>query len=91
MASIRIPPVLRQYTGGARDVDIDGTTVGVVLDRLADQYPSLKSHLFDDGSLQKYVNVYVNNQDVGSVKGLDTPIADNDTVIILPALAGGSI
>jgi molybdopterin converting factor small subunit len=89
MASVRIPPVLRQYTGGARDVSVEGTTVGVALGRLADQYPSLKSHLFQDGTLQRYVNVYVNNQDVGYLNGLDTPLADNDTVIILPAMAGG--
>jgi sulfur-carrier protein len=89
MVSVRIPPVLRQYTGGARDVSVEGTTVGVALERLADQYPSLKSHLFENGTLQKYVNVYVNNQDVGYLKGLDTPLGDNDTVIILPAMAGG--
>lgn len=89
MASVRIPPVLRQYTGGARDVSVEGTTVGVVLDRLADQYPSLKSHLFDDGTLQRYVNVYVNNKDVGYLEGLNTPVADNDSLIILPAMAGG--
>lgn len=89
MASVRIPPVLRQYTGGARDVSVEGTTVGVVLDRLADQYPSLKSHLFDDGTLQRYVNVYVNNKDVGYLDGLNTPVADNDSLIILPAMAGG--
>ena len=90
MASVRIPPVLRQYTGGARDVSVEGTTVGVALNRLADQYPSLKSHLFEDGNLQRYVNVYVNNQDVGYLDGLDTPLRENDTVIILPAMAGGS-
>lgn len=89
MASVRIPPVLRQYTGGARDVSVEGTTVGVVLDRLANQYPSLKSHLFDDGTLQRYVNVYVNNKDVGYLDGLNTPVADNDSLIILPAMAGG--
>lgn len=80
---------MRQYTGGARDVSVEGTTVGVALERLGDQYPSLKSHLFEDGSLQRYVNVYVNNQDVGYLKGLDTPLGENDTVIILPAMAGG--
>jgi molybdopterin converting factor small subunit len=89
MTQIRIPPVLRSQTGGARDVQAEGGTVVEVLRNLADQYPSLRDQLFEDGQLRRYVNVYVNDQDIQYLQQLQTPVQPNDTVIILPAMAGG--
>lgn len=90
MSTVRIPPVLRSQTGGAREVQTSGSTVKEVLTDLAQQYPSLKGQLFQDGQLQRYVNVYVNDQDIQYLQRLDTPVGAEDTVIILPAMAGGS-
>ncbi|MBV9281746.1 MAG: MoaD family protein [Chloroflexi bacterium] len=90
MSTIRIPPVLRSQTGGAKEVQARGATVREVLQQLASEYPSLQSQLFQDGQLQRYINVYVNDQDIQYLERLDTPVSDRDTVIILPAMAGGS-
>jgi molybdopterin converting factor small subunit len=89
MTQVRIPPVLRSQTGGARDVQADGATVVDVLRNLADRYPSLRNQLFEDGQLRRYVNVYVNDQDIQYLQQLQTPVQPEDTVIILPAMAGG--
>lgn len=90
MSTVRMPPVLRAQTGGAKEVEAAGQTVGEVLDNLTATYPSLRAHLFQDGSLQRFVNVYVNDEDIQYLQRLDTPVSDRDTVIILPAMAGGS-
>lgn len=89
MSRVRIPPVLRSHTGGQREVTASGSTVGDALDDLVQRFPAMKSQLFDDGTLQRYVNVYVNNQDIQYLERLDTPVGENDTIIILPAMAGG--
>jgi molybdopterin synthase sulfur carrier subunit len=89
MSTIRVPPVLRKQIGGAKEVKADGATVGDVLHDLAAQYPALESHLFQDGDLQRYVNVYINDQDIQYLQRLETPAAPEDTIIILPAMAGG--
>ena len=91
MTTVRVPPVLRQQTGGAREVQADGTTVGEVLQGLIKAHPALKDHLFDGDALQRFVNVYVNDQDIQYLQRLDTPVGPNDTVIILPAMAGGQV
>ena len=89
MATVRIPPVLRSGTGGARAIQTDGQTVGEVLQNFAAQYPSVKEQLFRDGELQRFVNVYLNDQDVQYLEKMNTPVNPNDTLIILPAMAGG--
>lgn len=89
MSKVRIPPVLRSQTGGARDVEANGTTVGEVLRSLVSQYPSLDSQLYEDNQLRRYVNVYVNDQDIQYLEKLDTRVDPQDTIIILPAMAGG--
>ena len=90
MATVKIPPVLRPSTGGARQVDADGADVGAVLRSLADQHPSTQGQLFgDDGELNRYVNVYLNDEDVRVMDGLATPVGTGDTLVILPAMAGG--
>ena len=89
MSTVRIPPVLRSHTGGEREIETSGGTVGDALADLVERYPSMKSQLFDNETLQRYVNVYLNNQDIQYMDKLQTPVQDNDTIIILPAMAGG--
>ncbi len=91
MSTVRIPPVLRAQTAGEKEVQAEGDSVGAVLRDLATRYPTVGSHLFQDGNLQRYVNVYLNDQDIQYLKGLDTPVDPSDTVIILPAMAGGAL
>ena len=90
MSTIKIPPVLRPSTGGEREVSADGANVGEVLRALASQHPATEAQLFgDDGTLNRYVNVYLNDEDVRVLDGLETAVSDSDTVVILPAMAGG--
>ncbi len=91
MATVRIPPVLRPSVGGEREVSADGGNVGEVLDALATQHPDTRGQLFgEDGELNRYVNVYLNDEDVRVLDGLGTTVADGDTLVILPAMAGGA-
>ncbi len=91
MATVRIPPVLRQHTGGQAEVEVAGSNVGDVLRALTAGHPATESQLFgEDGDLNRYVNVYLNDEDVRVLDGLQTSVADGDTVVILPAMAGGS-
>ena len=90
MPTVKIPPVLRPRTDGAAEVDASGATVGEVLESLASAHPDTRDQLFgDDGSLNRYVNVYLNDEDVRVLEGLDTGVQDTDTLVILPAMAGG--
>ncbi len=91
MSTVRMPPILRQAVGGAREVDATGATVRELLDDLTARYPDIKSHLFDGGGeLNRFVNVYVNNEDVRLGAGLETAVTPEATVIVLPAMAGGA-
>ena len=91
MSTVRMPPILRQAVGGAREVEASGATVRDLLDDLTGRYPAIKGHLLDEnGELNRFVNVYVNNEDVRLGNGLDTGVANDATVIVLPAMAGGS-
>lgn len=90
MATIRIPPVLRGSVGGEREVQAVGATVGDVLEALATAHPDTRPQLFSDGGgLNRFVNVYVNDEDVRVLDGLETSVTDADTLLILPAMAGG--
>jgi MoaD family protein len=90
MATVRIPPVLRPSVGGEREVQADGDTVGAVLSALAADHPAVQSQLFgDDGELNRYVNVYLNDEDVRVLEGLETGVGAGDSLQILPAMAGG--
>jgi molybdopterin synthase sulfur carrier subunit len=90
MATVRIPPVLRPKTGGQTEVEAAGGSVGEVLRALAAEHPDTGEQLFaEDGKLNRYVNVYLNDEDVRVLDGLDTAVSDGDTVVILPAMAGG--
>jgi MoaD family protein len=90
MATVKIPPVLRSRTDGQSEVPASGETVGEVLSALVDAHPDTREQLFaGDGELNRYVNVYLNDEDVRVLEGLDTPASESDTVVILPAMAGG--
>ncbi len=90
MATVRIPPVLRPQTGGQPEVDATGSSVGEVLRSLTAAHPGTEEQLFGaDGDLNRYVNVYLNDEDVRVLDGLETSVSEGDTVVILPAMAGG--
>jgi molybdopterin converting factor small subunit len=90
MATIKVPPVLRASVGGEKEVDASGPDVGAVLRDLASNHPATQEQLFSpDGQLNRYVNVYLNDEDVRVLDGLDTVVGDGDTLVILPAMAGG--
>jgi sulfur-carrier protein len=91
MSTVWIPQVLRAQTGGQKQLDLAGGSVGEVVQTLVGQFPSLRGQLLtDDGELNRFVNVYVNGQDVRYLDGLKTPVGDRDEVRLLPAMAGGS-
>jgi cysteine synthase B len=89
-AVVRIPPTLRSEVGGARQVEASGETVRAVLDDLVDRYPALGAQILADGEIATFVNVYLGGEDVRTLDGLDTTVAPGATVILLPAMAGGS-
>jgi molybdopterin converting factor small subunit len=92
MATIKIPPVLRASVGGEKQVSASGESVGEVLRDLAANHPATREQLFaTDGELNRYVNVYLNDEDVRVLGGLDTAVGDTDTLVILPAMAGGAL
>jgi len=87
---VRIPTILRNYTGGEKQVEASGSSLGSLIDDLDARHPGLKGRLVtDDGSLHRFVNVYVNDEDVRFTGALDTGLSDGDEVTILPAVAGG--
>jgi sulfur-carrier protein len=91
MPTIKVPPVLRPQTDGRSEVSVGGGTVGDALQALAERYPATREQLFSpEGELNRYVNVYLNDEDVRVLDGLETGAGDSDTVVILPAMAGGS-
>jgi molybdopterin converting factor small subunit len=90
MATVKIPPVLRASVGGEKEVRAQGSDIGEVLKALAAEHPETQSQLFSpDGDLNRYVNVYLNDEDVRVLDGMDTAVGDTDTLVILPAMAGG--
>jgi molybdopterin synthase sulfur carrier subunit len=88
--TIRVPPVFRTMTSGSAQVDVEGSTIGEVLTALESQHPGFSEKLFDDsGALVRYVNVFVDDDDVRFMEGLETPVPDGATVSIMQAVAGG--
>jgi sulfur-carrier protein len=90
MAAVRIPPTLRADVGGARELEARGDTVGDVIDDLVDRYPTLGEQLLQDGELASYVNVYLGGEDIRTRDGLETPVRADESLILLPAMAGGN-
>lgn len=90
MSTVRIPPTLRTSTGGAKLVEVAGGTVREVIAGLIAIHPALGAQLLaDDGDLNRFVNAFLNDTDVRHLQSLDTPVADRDTLVLLPAMAGG--
>jgi MoaD family protein len=87
---VRIPTILRSYTGGAKSVEGDGDTLSALLSDLDAKHPGLRDRLVKDGALHRFVNVYVNDEDVRFLGSLDATLKDGDNVTILPAVAGGA-
>jgi len=88
--SVRVPTILRQYTGGTAEVSVEGSTLGEVLGALDATYPGIGPRVLDDaGKLRRFVNVYVDDDDVRFAEGLDTATPDGSSVAIIPAVAGG--
>ena len=90
MTVVRIPPTLRAETGGERQVEVQGATVRELLDDLSARFPALGGRLWEDGDVAPFVNVYLDGEDVRTLDGIDTQVRDGATLILLPAMAGGS-
>jgi molybdopterin converting factor small subunit len=91
MATVKIPPVLRAAVAGEKQLSAEGANVGEILRAVAESHPETQSQLFGaDGGLNRYVNVYLNDEDVRVLDGLDTAVGERDTLVILPAMAGGT-
>ncbi|HEY7701521.1 MAG TPA: ubiquitin-like small modifier protein 1 [Candidatus Limnocylindrales bacterium] len=90
MSTVRIPPTLRAATGGEKLISVPGATVREVIRGLVAAHPGLESQLLtQDGDLNRFVNAFLNDQDVRHLQALDTPVGDTDTLVLLPAMAGG--
>ena len=90
-ATVRIPTILRTYTGGAGEVTVDGSTLSEVLDSLEGNHPGIRARILDDsGALRRFVNVYVGDDDVRFIGGLDAQVAEGTKISIIPAVAGGA-
>ncbi len=86
---VRIPTILRTYTGGEKAVDATGGTLSAVIDDLEANHPGIKERLVDNGDLRRFINIYVNDEDVRFIGGLEAELKDGDQVVVLPAVAGG--
>jgi len=90
-STVRIPTVLRPATGGQATATASGATIGAVLTELSERYPGVREQLFNgDGTLHRFLNVYVNDDDVRYIGGLEAPVSDGDEITLLPAVAGGA-
>ncbi len=90
MSTVKVPSVLRPNVGGAKELDVAGASIGEVLDGLVTRFPGLRDQLLtEDGELNRFVNVYLNGQDVRYLDGRGTPVGERDEVRLLPAMAGG--
>jgi sulfur-carrier protein len=87
---VRIPTILRSYTDGQKSIEGSGATIDELISDLNGRYDGLRGRLVDESGLRRFVNVYLNDEDVRFLGGLDAPVRDGDTVTVLPAVAGGS-
>ena len=86
---VKIPTILRTYTAGEKAVSAEGKTLSALIDDLEANHSGIKERLIDNGDLRRFVNVYINDEDVRFIGGLDAELADGDQVVVLPAVAGG--
>ena len=89
MISVEVPTILRTYTNDERVVNAEGANLAEVVESLESRFPGIAQRLIEDGQLRRFVNVYINDEDVRFIDGLASPVQDDDTVTILPAVAGG--
>jgi MoaD family protein len=87
---VQIPAPMRQHAGGKTLVEATGATVGAVLENIGTQYPALTGRIFDNGAIRRFVNIYLNNEDIRYLDNLATPVKDGDELSIIPAVAGGT-
>ncbi|MDH5492824.1 MAG: MoaD/ThiS family protein [Myxococcales bacterium] len=87
--TVRIPTPLRTLTGGAEEVAVEGATVAEVIDRVEAQHAGIKDRLIDAKGVRRFVNIYVNDEDIRALDGLETSLSDGDSMDIIPAIAGG--
>ena len=87
---VRIPTILRSYTGGEKSIEGSGATLDELFSDLDGRYDGLRERLIDDAGLRRFINVYLNDEDVRFLGGLSAPVTDGDTVTVLPAVAGGA-
>jgi molybdopterin converting factor small subunit len=87
---VRIPPTLRAEVGGVREIEAEGDTVGDVIEDLVERHPALRPQLFQNGGIGSFVNVFLGGEDIRTLDGLDTPVDDRHSLILLPAMAGGN-
>jgi sulfur-carrier protein len=87
---VRIPTILRNYTGGEKAVSAEGATLSAVIDDLEANHPGIRERLIENEDLRRFVNVYINDEDVRFIGGLEATLADGDQVVVLPAVAGGA-
>ncbi len=89
--TVRLPTIMRSNAGGQTEVAVEGTTIGEVVDDLIRQFPGTATHLrAPDGGLHRFVNLYLNDEDIRYLQKLETPVGDGDKISILPAVAGGA-
>jgi adenylyltransferase/sulfurtransferase len=90
MPTLRIPTPLRPYAEGQTEVSLQGDTVGAALDDLTNRYPALRQHLFsENGELRAFVNIFLNEEDIRHINGVDTPLGETDKLMLIPSIAGG--
>lgn len=90
MATVLVPTPLRRLTGGQSKIDVAGNDVGALLNAIDSQYPGIRAKLLDDGGeVKRFINVFVNDDEIRTLQGLETPVTEKDKVSIVPAMAGG--
>jgi len=90
MPTLRIPTPLRTYTNGQSEIAVQGSTVSAAIDDLVSNYPALKTHLLNDaGQLRPFVNLFLGEENVRELQGVDTPLKDDDRLMLIPSIAGG--
>ena len=92
MTQLRIPTPLRPYAGGQTEVEVQGQTVSQAMNDLVSRYPALRKHLFsDEGELRAFVNLFLNDEDIRHLQGVETPLKEGDRLMLIPSIAGGGV
>ena len=90
MTILKIPTPLRPYADGAKEIEVTAATAGLVMEELTQLYPALHKHIFTDaGEMRSYVNLFINEEDIRYLQGVDTPVGESDRLMIIPSIAGG--